>query len=203
MPDANRVIVSHDLHAFFHEEVVQARQQVGVRMHEAAEFYLVHLLVEFSHRDDVADMYRDEPLVVLHRRAAAAPLATQLTLFKQLGDYALYVAGFFAEFIEKSLVHMDYYLAMGVAAYNNLAQLSVAARKPQALTQLYGQLAAGFMPFVAVLTQVSHRARQRNSSDIDLLKLYDRYVRTQNDRARQMLEGRGLLVHGVGLKRAP
>ena len=202
MPNADRVIVSADLHAFFHEELVQSQQQVGVRMHETTEFYLVNLLVEFSRRDDVADMYRDEPLVVLHRRAAAAPLATQLTIFKQLGDYALYVAGFFAEFIEKSLVNMDYYTAMGEAAYKNLAQLCAAAHKPAALASLYAQLAEGFMPNMMVLTQVSNRARQRSGSAMDLLRLYDRYVRTQNGRVKQMLEGRGLLVEGGGLKRS-
>lgn len=200
MPDASPLIVKCDLHTFFLEEVTQACSRVGVRMQEATEYYLVHLLVDFSRRDDVSEMYRNEPLVVLHRRAAAAPVSEQLVIFKQLADYALYVAGFFAEFIEKSLVNMDYYTAMGIAAYSNLAQVCAAAHKPQALSALYQALARDFVPIVAVLTQISHRARQRSNSDIDLLKIYDRYVRTQSDRAKRMLEGRGLLVDGIKLR---
>jgi hypothetical protein len=202
MPTPNKVIVSANLHAFFHKEVVQSRSELGVMLSEAAEYYLVNLLVHFSHRDDVVNLYQDEPLIVLHRRAQQAPLAEQFTIFKQLADYALYVAGFFAEYIERSLVNMDYYLAMGTAAYANVVQLCTATRKPQALQAVYQELTDQFMRMVIVLNQVSTRARQRNSRDVDLLKLYDRYVRTQNDRAKKMLVGHGLAVDDLsGAKR--
>jgi hypothetical protein len=48
---------------------------------------------------------------------------------------------------------------------------------------------------------VSHRARQRNGNDIDLLKLYDRYVHTQSERVKKMLEGRGLVIETLGTRK--
>ena len=188
----SKLIVSADLHGFFRDEVVAARAQMGVRLSEATEYYLVELLVHFSRRVDIEDMYQDEPLLVMHQRAREAPLAQQLVIFKQMADWALYMAGFFVEYIERSLVTVDYYSAMGTAAYARVAELCASGHKPQTVHQMYHELAGQFGAVADVLTQVSHRARQRNHSDLDLLKLYDRYVRTQNDRARRMLEGRGL-----------
>ena len=202
MPDDTRLIVSADLHGFFRDEVVASKRQVGVDVAESTEYYLVHLLAEFSHRGDVKDLYQDEPLLVLHQRAREAPLAQQMVIFKQMGDWALYVAGFFAEHIERSLVTPDYYTTMGTAAYRNLAGLCASSRKPETMHTLYLTLANQFPVLVDVLTQVCHRARERNSTDVDLLKLYDRYVHTQSDRVRKMLEGRGLNVTKVsGIKK--
>lgn len=194
MPDAKTLIVVADLHGFFREEVVASRRQTRVHLSDAAEYYLVELLVAFSQRSSVADMYQDEPLLVLHQKAREAPLSQQITIFKQLADWALYVAGFFVEFIEKSLVTVDYYTAMGTAAYRNVAALCVSGNKPQAAQAVYTELADKFAATVVVLTQICHRSRQCNNSSIDLLKLYDRYVRTQNDRARKILEGTGIDV---------
>jgi hypothetical protein len=196
MPNDNRLIVSADLHGFFRDEVVASKRQVGAQVAEATEYYLVQLLVDFS-RVDVTDLYQNEPLLVLHQRAQEAPLAQQMVIFKQMGDWALYVAGFFAEFIERSLVTTEYYSAMGTAAYRNLAGLCASSHKPHTLHAMYLGLAQQFSTLVDVLTQVCHRARERNSTDVDLLKLYDRYVHTQNDRVRKMLEGRGLNVAEV------
>lgn len=198
MSDDNKLIVSHDLHGFFRDEVRASRRHIGVSFSEPTEFYLVHLLVEFSHRGDITQQYGDEPLLVLHQKAREAPLAQQMVIFKQMGDWALYVAGFFAEFIERSLVTLDYYTAMGMAAYRNVASLTASGTKSQTVHATYVELADNFAGAVDVLTQISHRSRQRNSTDVDLLKLYDRYVRTQNDRVRKMLEGRGLHVAEVG-----
>lgn len=201
MPDPKSLIVSADLHGFFRDEVQASRRHIGVSLGEHTEFYLVHLLVEYAHRTDVSEFSLDEPLLVLHQRAREAPLAQQLIIFKQMGDWALYVAGFFAEFIERSLVTLDYYTAMGTAAYRNVASLTSAAHKPQTVHGTYVELADKFVSVVDVLTQISHRSRQRNSTDIDLLKLYDRYVRTQNQRVRKMLEGRGLHVGDAAFKK--
>lgn len=200
MPDDKSLIVSADLHGFFRDEVQASRRQIGVALGDATEFYLVNLLVEYAHRTDVSEFDLNEPLLVMHQRARQAPLAQQLIIFKKMGDWALYVAGFFAEFIERSLVTLDYYTAMGTAAYRNVASLASAGHKPQAVHGTYMELADKFVSVVDVLTQISHRSRQRNSTDIDLLKLYDRYVRTQNDRVRKMLEGRGLHVADVSYK---
>ncbi len=197
MPDDQKLIISADLHGFFRDEVQASRQQIGVTLADATEYYLVHLLVEFSHRQDVTEQYQDEPLLVLHQRAREAPFAQQLVIFKQMGDWALYVAGFFAEFVERSLVTLDYYTAMGKAAYRNVASLTAGGHRPQAVHETYVELADKFQAAVDVLTQICHRSRQRNSTDIDLLKLYDRYVRTQNHRVRKMLEGQGLHISEV------
>jgi hypothetical protein len=195
------VLVHTDLHEFFRDEVVQARRRLGVAIDEATEYYLVNLLSAFSRRDGIGQIDTDEPLVLLHRRALEADANERFAIYKQMGDWALYVAGFFAEFIERSLVSVDYYVSMGTAAYRSLAQLALTGAPRHALHQLYEDMARMFAKLVAVFGQVALQARERSGSAVDLLRLYNRFERTQEGRAKKMLEGRGVLAPGVRLPR--
>ena len=57
---------------------------------------------------------------------------------KQVGDTSLYVAGFFAESLTRSLVDVDYYVGIGQSAY---AQLARSLGGHHSLTEIYGELA--------------------------------------------------------------
>ena len=114
-------------------------------------------------------------------------------MLKLIGDRALYVAGFFAESVERSLVDIEYYVSMGKSAYTGAAGVSQARRRAE-LTHTFGQLAQKFSRLVDVLNHVAATSQGRSGRDTDLLKLYDRYARTKNERTRKILEDRGLTV---------
>ena len=69
---------------------------------------------------------------------------------KEVGDTALYVVGFFAESLERSLVQADYYMGLGSAAYGELASRLGGS----SVREVYEELASGFPAFVDVLGEV-------------------------------------------------
>jgi hypothetical protein len=193
MGDSPRVILSNDLTVFFRQEVVAARSEVGVKMSDLTEYYLVNLLCDFSKRGGGTDP-GSEPLAMMYKRATEADMAERVQLLKNLGDVALYVAGFFTDFIEKSLVDVDYYISMGGNAYGNLSGLVGSQRHGDTFAELYGQLSVKFTELVDVLNQISERSHTKSDTDADLLKLYDRWARTGSERIRKVLLERGLIT---------
>lgn len=187
------LIMGVELVDFFRQEVVAAAAHVGVQLDPASEWYLVQLLCEQSNGHDTQQIGR-EPLALLYGRAAAAPDTERAKLLKALGDRALYVAGFFAESVERSLVDVDYYVTMGGRAYSELSGILLGHRRTQGVQQVYQKLGRGFARYVDVLNQVASRSRGLSGNDADLLRLYERWVRTKNVRVKKMLQGRGLSV---------
>lgn len=187
------LIMGVELVDFFRQEVVAAAAHVGVQLDPASEWYLVQLLCVQSHGHDTQEAGR-EPLALLYGRAAAAPDTERAKLLKALGDRALYVAGFFAESVERSLVDVDYYVTMGGRAYSELSGLLHGHRRAQGVQQVYRTLGRGFARYVDVLNQVASRSRGLSGNDADLLRLYERWVKTKNVRVKKMLQGRGLSV---------
>ena len=192
MANKKQVIGSPDLQAFFHRAVSEARSDLGIQLSEVLEFYVVNLLCAFACVER-APRVGGEPLALMYQRAMAANASERALIYKQLGDVALYVSGFFGEFIESSLVDIDYYVSMGGGAYHRLSSLVAARRRGTVFAGLYGQLAVRFTELVDILNQVSERAREGNSKNEDLLRLYDRWVRTGSARSRRILAERGVL----------
>jgi hypothetical protein len=186
----SRLIVSRDLGEFFRQEVSEAKDSLGIKLSDNAEFYIVNLLCDFSRRE-AAPSLGDEPLALLYKKALEATPAERVQLLKNLGDVALYIAGFFGEFIERSLVDVDYYISMGGNAYGNLSSLVGGQRHGATFAELYLQLAKRFTEIVDLLNQISERARSENNGD--LLKLYNRWARTGSQRIHKLLVERGLL----------
>lgn len=193
MSESKRVIVSLDLADFFRGEVVSARQELGVKMSPLTEYYLVNLLTDFAKRDPRSVAPTAEPLALMFKRAHEATDPERAQLYKNMGDVALYVSGYFTDFVERSLVDVDYYVTMGGTAYSNLSGMVGQQRHGDTFAQLYAQMAAHFTELVDVLNHIADRARINHNHDSDLLRLYDRYARTGSTRIRKLLLARGLL----------
>ncbi len=189
----SRLIVSNDLGEFFRTELAEARDSLRMDVPELAEFYLVNLLCDFSRQETSLEV-GDEPLALIYKRALEASPAERLPLLKHIGDLSLYVAGFFSEFITRSLVSVSYYVSMGGNAYGSLCGLVGSQRQGAAFFQVYDQLARRFTEFVALLNEVSERTRENADRNSDLLRLYERWLRTGSQRAQRMLAEKGLLV---------
>jgi hypothetical protein len=192
----SRLIVNGDLGEFFREEVKDAQESLGLELPELTEFYLVNLLCDYS-RGPGGPELGEEPLALRYKRALEARPAERFTLLKSLGDESLYVAGFFAESIERSLVDVGYYISMGGTAYGSLSELLGSQRRSATFAVLYEQLARGFPELVGLLNEVSDRARGNSDSDHDLLRLYERWLRTKSTRTQRLLHERGVLVRDV------
>jgi hypothetical protein len=183
------VTLAASVDEFFHEVVTDALSAVDLAASEPAGGYLVGLLGEFTRA-----RLTDEPLGLKLASASASPGQRMHTL-KEVGDTSLYVAGFFAESLTRSLVDVDYYVGLGQTAYTQLAR-SLGTRK--SIGEVYEELAAKFPQFVDVLAAVRKRvtiAEINATSDIG--RLYEIWLRTRDEWVEKKLKQAGLLVdHG-------
>lgn len=180
------VTLATSVDEFFHEVVTEALSAVDLDASEPAGWYLVGLLGEFT-----TARLTDEPLGVKLAQAGDSPAQTVRTL-KEVGDTSLYVAGFFAESLSRSLVDVDYYVGIGQAAYARLARSLGTGR---AIGEVYQELAAKFPRFVDVLAQVRRRVQIAEvAGTSDLGKLYEIWLRTRDAWVEKKLRQAGLIV---------
>jgi hypothetical protein len=111
---------------------------------------------------------------------------------KEVGDLSLFVSGFFADSLRRKLVDVDYYVTIGGRAYDALSR-----RETDAFSPVFAELAENFVAFVDVLSEVSERSSC--ASNVDLLRLYERWLRTGSSRSGQLLVERGV-VPNLSLK---
>jgi hypothetical protein len=186
------VTLAASVDEFFHEVVADALSAVDLDASEPAGWYLVGLLGDFT-----KTRLTDEALGVKLATPATSPEQRVRTL-KEVGDTSLYVAGFFAESLTRSLIDVEYYVGIGQTAYSQLAR-SLGPRKT--IGEVYEELAAKFPQFVDVLAQVRKRvtiAELNATSDIG--RLYDIWLRTRDEWVEKKLKQAGLLVEGPGAR---
>ena len=193
------VTLAASVDEFFHEVVTDALTTVDLEVSEPASWYLVGLLGDFTRA-----RLTDEPLGIKLAQPGEDP-ADRMRNLKQVGDTSLYVAGFFAESLTRSLVDVDYYVGIGQSAYAQLARsLGVAPRsttrplRPGSaapITEVYEELAAKFPRFVDVLAAVRRRvAILELGQTPDIGRLYEIWLRTRDEWVEQKLKEAGLLV---------
>src|SRR5690606_12609866 len=173
---------------FFREQVEGAMQRQQVRTTEWTAYYLVNLLVGFisPRRPAGPATQMDEALGVRLTRALQAEGALQREELRRVGDCALFLAGFFGDSPNRRLVDVDYYIALGEQAYGRLSH-----DEADALADVFGEMASKFVPLVDVLTDISERAAL--TTNRDLLRVYERWLRTGSRRDSALLAERGVL----------
>lgn len=177
---------------YFRELVLQALSKQRIKTQPETEFYLVNLMSQFMSTEtlfarDGEGNLKDEPLILKLKEAIETPEPTaQKLLFRQLGDVSLYTAGFFQESLTTKMVDVDYYIHIGETAYKNVATRAEDMRK------VFAELAERFSTFVDVLAEVSTVTTPRTSEQ-DLLKLYELWLKTKSERAEKALKEAGIL----------
>jgi hypothetical protein len=169
---------------YFKELVEGALAHQRLAAHELTAFYIVQLLAGFAHHtDDRAD---DEPLALRLAHALDCGGSRQRLGLRQIGDESLFVSGFFADSLQRKLVDVDYYVAIGGYAYQALSRSD-----RDALAPVFAELGEKFVGFVDVLSEVSERANC--STNQSLLRLYERWLRTGSRRSAQLLVEKGVV----------
>jgi hypothetical protein len=171
---------------FFKEQVEGAMERQRLKTSEWTAYYVVKLLAGFVAAERGEAAFDGEPLGVRLVRALQADGAAQREALRSVGDASLFLAGFFSDSLNRRLVDSDYYIALGANAYGRLA-----ARDRDAFADVFGEMADKFVPLVDVLAEVSDRASL--GSNRELLRLYDRWLRTGSRRDEELLAERGLV----------
>lgn len=194
-----------NLFDFFHEELDEAVSSTGHDVSEEGRFYLCNLLVERSHDDrgDAVDTLAELQIAAVHEHQQR-DRGRAVVRWRQLGDQALYVSGFYPDSLSRKSVGVDYYVTMGRAAYERLARMLGPIMGPgrgeaegghKGFDEIFAELALSFEQCSEVLGEVRTALAQRRAavSDRELLRLYEEYLATGSARALRRLRTLGLM----------
>jgi hypothetical protein len=173
---------------YFRDLVEDALDHQGVDVEDLTAWYLVQLLATFARTDAVRGeaVWSDAPLAIRLGRALETGGTQQRMLLRQVGDAALFISGFFPDRLRRSLVDAHYYATLGGYAYGSLSRLG-----DEALAPVFEELADQFDPLVEVLGEVSEKSAC--ASPNDLLRLYERWLRTGSRRSGERLIAQGVI----------
>ncbi len=120
------VIAVTSLKAFFHQALREAAGTQKLDADDTIIAYLTHLLTDYARSDRLFDHTEDglvrRPLVDIYKQASEAETTGERELaLQRLGDLALFVSNILPHSLQRSLVDVDYYIAMGASAYGYLS----------------------------------------------------------------------------------
>lgn len=183
---------------YFRELVREGLSQRKIETFPHVESYLVYLLEHHLDARNLFDPEYDESgrkipntLAEMYLHANnSSDQVVRVELLKKLGDRSLYVSGFFADSLQRKLVDVDYYVNMGGVAYAALASCV----REDASARVYSTISQRFVEFMDVLTYISHSSLIQTNESV--LRLYDRYMATGSEMAREKLTEMGVLPIG-------
>ena len=179
---------------YFREIVNKAVEDLHVHADEVVIFYIVNLLSEFLKPEnlytDLEPGSEKEPLTVLLEKALNCEQGEQIKRFKHLGDFSLFISGFFSDSLYKRLVSSDFYTFIGCTSYNQLAYIMKTKVQSKTFWEIYHELAENFSVFVDILSEVSNKSFSHTNKD--LLKTYERWLKTKSLRDEKILKKEGI-----------
>jgi hypothetical protein len=190
----SRVHAVTSLQEFFKDSVAEAMAKQGVAADDHTAYYVVNLLTLFARHETLYE--RDEPgpglqplALLLAAAADSRDRKARNAILRRVGDTSLFVAGFLSDGFARKLVDVDYYIDMGGAAYGRLSDGVRGTREGRAFGSVFAELAAKFRDFVDVLAEIRDSGR---AAAIDVLRLYEIWLRTGSKRAARLLREHGL-----------
>jgi hypothetical protein len=181
------LVGQHSPAEYFKELVEASLQRQRVSAGGRTEFYLVNLLCQYV-RVDPSRAYADDdqPLGLRLTRALESGGMEQRVRLRSVGDFSLFMSGFFSDSFARRSVDIDYYRTLGECAYTSLSR-----SESDAFAEVFAELARKFGGFMDVLADVSDRTTLASATDA--LRIYEKWLRTGSERDGQRLIDRGIL----------
>lgn len=186
------VITSTNVGDYFHQALRSALANQNIDATADTIHYVVHLLADFSRSDRLYEQtehgYGLKPLALIYAEAvySTSPSERRQAL-RRLGDVALFICGLFSNSLNRAMVDVDYYVAMGGGAY---AELSTRAPQRASLALVFAELSNKFTDFVDALAEVGEDANF--TTDSDLLRSYENWLQTGSKRSARQLRRAGI-----------
>lgn len=199
------LVVSGDISQFFRTVVDDTIRSHGYEATDAAETYVVALLVDYAKPDPLSEEALSRPLTLLLDEALHAVGHERFERLRTLGDGVLYVSGFFGDHLAQRGVETSYTSVLGARAYDSAAQMlrsgATAAADPAAAPDLFKELAGKFRMFVDLLKNVAD-ALQANAANTPtaMVRIYERWLKTGSAPLAEALAARGMVpTRGNGM----
>jgi hypothetical protein len=180
-----------DLRGYFRERLVSALERRRVHFQETTECYLVQLMARFADGASASEVA--EPLV--YRMAEALETREPVLRFRRFrdtGDAALYVLGFFQDHLDRRGISRGYVVTMGGRAYGRASELATVGGGviDGGFSEAYGELADRFDECAKVLDELREETELRTPQDV--VRLYDRWKRTRSPALAERLRAAGV-----------
>ncbi len=180
---------------FFKEAVRDAFSKRRIEAFPMAEDYLVNVLEHYviaahlHESEEIDELGHKKPSTLAETLliAAQSEHSTKVDMLKKLGDRTLYVCGFFSDSFERKVIDVDYCAEMGGTAYRILAQ----STREDTLSKVYTLYSQKFLAFVDALNYISEKSQLQSSNNV--LRIYDRYLKTGSELAREKLTTLGIV----------
>lgn len=186
MANTQPILAETNLFDFFRQKVETAVAHQRTAVSANTVYYLSGLLADGGHAPE--SEAGATTLVELRERAASAPFAEAVTLWRRLGDTSLLTLGFFRESLERRRISRDYYEQMGAGAYGTLRGI---LRDPSGGPDIFGELAEHYRDCAEVIAEVRDESREEN--DTNILKLYEEWEATGSVRIADKLRKLGVI----------
>jgi hypothetical protein len=172
---------------YFKELVDAALARQHVQAGEFTAYYLVNLLCRFVRPDArVGASDHGQPLAFRLKRALESGGSEQRAHLRDLGDVSLFTSGFFSDSLQRHSIDVDYYVSMGAYAYGSLGR-----NDEDAFADVFAELARRFVGYMDVLAEISERTALTSCNDV--LRLYEKFLRTGSVRDGKKLIDRGII----------
>ncbi len=185
------ILLSAD--GYFAELVKEGMEFRKIHSDPNVEVYLISLLHHYLDARNLFEQTNEngvrvpKTLAELYLVAQNSEPTVRFELLKKLGDRSLYISGFFADSLQRKIVDVDYYAEMGGVAYGALADSA-----QDSIAHVYRMFSKRFVDFVDVLSYISQSGQVRG--DQNILRLYDRYIKTGSELAREKLIENGIVA---------
>lgn len=199
---SEQLLTGLGLREYFHDAVHSALVNQHISASDETVIYVVNLLTVNLHSECLFEHSSDgltiKPLALIYGEALDAQSEDDRdNTLQRLGDIALFISGLFANSLSRSLVDVDYYIAMGGSAYSYLADSSRVSRNHTAFKLVFDELSDQFGEFVDLLAEVSEHANLTSSADI--MRLYEIWQSTGSKHASNKLQKLG--IHPIQSRR--
>lgn len=177
---------------FFYTHVKKSIKNQNIEITEISEHYLVHLLADFTFTRKAFNLKRngDRPLALVYHQAQFETANNKIKLFKELGDFSLFITGFFPDSLNRKVIDVDYYMSLGKSAYENLSTIFEKTYKSD-FTFLFCELAEKFVAITDILAEISAESFTKWNDGI--LRLYERWLKTRSKRDERLLCKKGII----------
>ena len=180
------IVATDSIASFFDEAVEDALKVRHVEASQSATRYLVGVLADYAHPDDLTPLGRPLALSLQEALVTQSP-AERFERLRQLGDAVLYGSGFFADHFAARGLETRYVSSIGSRAYVSAAAMF------RGSGELFEELAHRFEEFALVLGEVANITAANASANTpqNMLKLYERWLKTGSATVGEALASQG------------
>lgn len=147
----------------FKEYFLKELNQISPCLSLNLKNYLLELLCSYLHSDQLfdkkegEDKFYEKSLLDWYEKSQHSKSQERLFIFKKIGDFSLYLSGFFRPSFKKKLVHISYYEQMGQNAYQVIS--SAYGKEPN----VFEELALEFKNLSEILFSIQKKSNKKDS----------------------------------------